>query len=1016
MGNGIIRKGRFKDANCRYRVLITETEKGGAVMKRFKARHIYPLFIFLILGVSFITGCGGGGETGKWLAPSDTTAPTVTGTINANGATGVAINTKVGATFSEAMDPLTITAATFTLTGPGGAAVAGAVSYTGVSAVFTPAAFLAVNTPYTATITTGAKDLAGNPLAANYGWSWTTGAIADATAPTVTGTINADGATGVAINTKVGATFSEGMDPLTITNLTFTFKETVSGAAVAGTTTYSGVSAVFIPASALTVNTRYTATITTGAEDLAGNPLAANYGWSWTTGATADTTAPMVTGTINANGASGVAIDTKVGATFSEWMDPLTITNLTFTFKETVSGAAVAGLTSYSGVSAVFTPASALTANTRYTATIKGGVGGAADLAGIVMVADYGWSWTTAATADTTAPTVTATVNADGASGVPINTKVGATFSEGMDPLTITNLTFTFKETVSGAAVAGLTSYSGVNAVFTPASALTANTRYTATIKGGVGGAADLAGIVMVADYGWSWTTAATPDTTRPWVIGTINADGAINVATNTKVGATFSEAMDPLTITNTTFTLTGPGVTPVSGLVTYTGVNAVFTPAADLAASTLFTATITTGATDIAGNAMAANYVWRWTTGLAPDIIRPTVTATNPDALAVGVCMNKTINATFSEAMEPLTITTATFTLAETVGGATVTGVVAYDALTKIATFDPAANLTGAPATGYTATIKSGVSGVKDLAGNELAADKVWTFTTNASTCALAPALGAMAPFGAFGGNATLTNDGLGTTISGDIGVNAASTKITGLTDSGGNVYTITPTNNGLVDGLVYTLTAPPGSVAGAVVTQAGIDALAAYTAISPTVLLTGIAVEDVAACPSCGGGAPAGPGQLGGRTLPPGVYESTPGTYSIGALGDPAGNLTLDAGGDANAVWIFQMAAGAGGKLTVGLTGPNTPAVPIQVLLINGALPKNVFWYVPGGATIGTGATMAGTILSDASTTFSTTGLAVGEPLPGPNAVTTTLNGRAIALTAAVTMTNTVINVPAP
>ena len=104
-----------------------------------------------------------------------------------------------------------------------------------------------------------------------------------------------------------------------------------------------------------------------------------------------------------------------------------------------------------------------------------------------------------------------------------------------------------------------------------------------------------------------------------------------------------------------------------------------------------------------------------------------------------------------------------------------------------------------------------------------------------------------------------------------------------------------------------------------------------------------------------------------------------------------------------------MFQTSAGTG-TLNVGVTGPATPAVPIQVLLINGAQARNVFWYVPGGAIIGTGATFTGTLLSDAANTLSTTG---GSP---PTAVTTTLNGRAISLSAGVTMTNSVINVPAP
>lgn len=968
-------------------------------------------WITALLFAALAAGCGGGGGGDPILGigsgvvavvPVAAVAPEVTVVTPLSKAVGVGVNTKkITAAFTKAMDPATLTTASFTLACPVGTPVAGTgVAYLAASRLATLAvAGLPVSQTCTATVSTAAKDSGGTALAKDFSWTFQTAALADTTAPTVTTTAHANGATGVPTNAKVGATFSEAMDPATITTTTFTLAQ--GATAVPGAVTYSGVNAVFTPTSALAANTLYTATVTTGATDAAGNAMAANYVWSWTTAAGADTTAPTVTGTIHTNGATNVAINTKVGATFSEPMDPLTITSTNFSLKQTVGGAAVAGTTSYSGVSAVFTPAANLAPSTQYTVTVKGAAGGVADLAGNPMASDFSISWTTAAAADTTAPSVTSTINANNATGVPTNTKVGATFSEGMDPLTITNVTFTLAETVAGTAVAGTTSYSGVNAVFAPAANLKASTRYTGTVTTG---AKDLAGNAMAANYVWSWTTAATPDTTRPTVTGTINADGATGVSINTKVGATFSEAMDPLTVTTANFSFM-QGATAVPGTLSYSGVNLVFTPASALAGNTTYTATITTGVKDLAGNAMAANKVWSWTTGATPDTTAPTVTLTNPADLAVGVCMNKTINATFSEAMDPLTLTTTTYTLAPTATpAATVAGVVAYDAATKIASFNPLANLTGTPATAYTATIKGGVGGARDLAGNALAADKVWSFTTNASTCTTAPALGAIAPFGGFGGTATVTSDGLNTVVNGDIGVNAASTKITGLTDGGGNVYTTTPLNNGLVTGLVYTLTAPPGSVAAAAVTQATIDATAAYNTIGG--LAGGIAVEDVAACPSCGGGAPAGPGQLGGRTLPPGIYKSTPGTFSIGALADPAGNLTLDGGGDANAVWVFQMAAGAGGKLTVGLTGPAIPAVPVQVLCINGCNSKNVFWYVPGGATIGTGSTMVGTLLTNAGVTMSTTSATA----------LTTLNGRAVGLTAAVTMANTVINVPAP
>jgi hypothetical protein len=566
------------------------------------------------------------------------------------------------------------------------------------------------------------------------------------------------------------------------------------------------------------------------------------------------------------------------------------------------------------------------------------------------------------------------------------------------------------------------------SAVFAPA-ALTASTTYTATISAAatdVGGnalAGNQASLPAASDYVWTFTTGVTADTTRPRIVLTVPATttpgATAGVPTNTAITAAFTEDMAPATITAASFTLTcsAPCVSP-TGNVSYVvgSKTAVFTPAAALAAGATYAATITTVATDLSGSALAgnqaplpaaSNYLWTFTTGAAADATVPTVISINPADVAVGVCINKTINATFSEAMDARTITVATFTLAVT-AGASLTGVVAYDALTKIATFNPVANLTGAPATNYTATIKGGAGGVKDLAGNPLAGDKVTTFTTSASSCATAPVLGAAASFGGFGGSATLTNDGLATVIYGDIGVSAASTAITGLRDSGGNVYTVTTNNDGLVNGLVYTLTAPPGSVAGEAVTRARADALDAFNSISPAILVGGVDVSSLAQCPSCGG-AGGGPDELAGRTLPPGVYLSTTGTYDIGGVGRTTANLTLDAGGDANAVWVFQTAAGTG-TLNVGLTGPATPAVPIQVRLINGAQPKNIFWYVPGGATIGTGSTMVGTMLADASITMSTTG---GTP---PTAVITTVNGRAISLTAAVTMTNTVVNVPAP
>lgn len=493
-------------------------------MKRIETVYGPTKWLAAMLVVALTAACGGGGgQDGPPAEPAKTVAPTVSGTVNANGATNVPVNSKVGATFSEAMDPASITPATFFLM-QGAAIVPGSVSYAGVSAVLVPTATLAPNTSYTATVkggAGGARDVAGTPMANDFSWSWTTDANADTTAPKVSGTIHANGATNVPVNAKVGAFFSEAMDPTTINVATLFLMQGTT--AVPAAVSYSGVSAVLVPSGNLAPATLYSARVkggAGGAKDLAGNPLAADYSWSWTTSADADTIAPTVSGTINADGATNVALNASIGATFSEAMDPLTVTVNTFFLSQ--GATPVLGTVTYSGVSAVFIPYVNLLPNAGYTVTIKGGAGGMTDLAGNPMAGDHVLSWTTGSALDTGAPTVVSTTIADGATNVPITQLVGATFSEGMDPLSITNVKCTLTATATGMPVGQWTvSYAGGSLAFhpdpydfgpLPPDALLPQTGYTVTIRGGADGVLDLAGNPMAGDYAWSFTTApATP-------------------------------------------------------------------------------------------------------------------------------------------------------------------------------------------------------------------------------------------------------------------------------------------------------------------------------------------------------------------------------------------------------------------------------------------------------------------------------------------------------------------------
>jgi hypothetical protein len=349
---------------------------------------------------------------------------------------------------------------------------------------------------------------------------------------------------------------------------------------------------------------------------------------------------------------------------------------------------------------------------------------------------------------------------------------------------------------------------------------------------------------------------------------------------------------------------------------------------------------------------------------------------------------------------MNPLTITTGTFQLTGP-GGAAIAGTVSYDAINFIATFTPTAPLTAS--TTYTAMITNGAT---DLAGNPLGSSgstNPWTFTTGAAAVPPPVVLGStISLFGAFGGSAGVTNQGIDTVINGDLGTTGVSTLVTGFHDTSvmvGGVaectYTETTLNVGLVNGSIDTAPPPPTvgcpsegtAVTSAIAAQASLEAQTAYNTLAG--IPNGL---DVSVCPGCGGGSA---GELGNRTLASGVYKSAPGSYSI-----TQGDLTLDAKGDPNASWVFQMAT----SLTVG-----TPSSPRNVLLVNGAQAKNVFWQVGSAATLNGvlgGDTVVGSIFAQAGISISTAGVKA----------LTTLNGRAIVLTGPVTVVNTVINVPAP
>jgi hypothetical protein len=322
-------------------------------------------------------------------------------------------------------------------------------------------------------------------------------------------------------------------------------------------------------------------------------------------------------------------------------------------------------------------------------------------------------------------------------------------------------------------------------------------------------------------------------------------------------------------------------------------------------------------------------------------------VVTPDPINIGTGVPINAVVGLTFSVPMDPASII-AGFTLWD--GTTAIPGTVTYSGTT--ATFTPTNPLVA----GHTYIIK--LTGATDLAGNAFA-NTQWTFTTatGASLNPLVVDLKTAVRFGILAYTAVTSNGGASLINDMDVGIYpGALSQITGFPPAT------------VVNGTIYGANSPVP--APAMLRQAKDDLVAAYNqaagATSPTPVLV-----------------PAG---LGGRTLGPGIYKSA------SSMKLENGSLTLDAKGDANAVWIFQIGSAlittGGGSGTYG-----------NVLLTNGAQAKNVFWQVGTSATIGDYTLFKGTVMALTSITMGTGSTAVGRMLARTGAVV-------------LTSTNTVIN----
>ncbi len=658
-------------------------------------------------------------------------APSVTQTVPAAGATGVAAQAHVTATFNKQLDPSSITSSTFTLSGPSGA-VAATVAYDSASltATLTPSQALASGATYTATLASGIQTWAGATLGSPVTWSFTAASVANcpcslfasSLAPSASHLSVVDGRGGAGpFSLELGVKVQvSAATPLTAIRFFKDSQETGShvgrlwsaSGTLLGSVTFAGESASGWQQQALaspvtlqpgltyvvSVNANAFFGVTpaglqsqvssgvlssvVGANGVFGSAAgvfptgsfnSSNYFVDVVAGGTSGSTAPTVTSTSPAAGASGVNTATAVTATFSSALDASTVTGSTFSLSG--PSGAVAATVAYDSASltATLTPSQALQAGATYTASLSTGIHGST---GTPLASPVTWSFTTGVPvncpcslfASSLAPSASHLSVVDGRGGAgPFSLELGVKVQvSAATPLTAIRFFKDSQET--GSHVGRLWSASG-------------------TLLGSVTFAGESAS-------GWQQQALASPVTLQPGLTY------VVSVNANAFFGDTPAGLQSQVS----------SGV-----LSSVVGANGVFGSAAGVFPT---------------GSFNSSNYFVDVVVGGSTSA-PPTVSQTSPTAGATAIGSAAGVTATFSTLLDASTVTGSTFSLSGPAGAVAAT--VSYDASSLSATLVPSQPLQSGAT--FTATL---TSGIRSAAGVALAAPVSWSFTTANCPCSV--------------------------------------------------------------------------------------------------------------------------------------------------------------------------------------------------------------------------------------------------------------------------------------
>ncbi len=582
------------------------------------------------------------GFTTTDVAASDTLGPALTGITPANNSTDIALDAALVMSFDEPVDQLSAPPVS-----GAGITVPGSYVVNGSTITFTPSVTLKGATQYRVDLLSNVRDLAGNARGLGYSY-FTTVATEDVVPPTVVNISPPAGAVDVHPGSGVVVSFSEPMNPSTLVSSNMAF---YSNSTVIPATVYKSADGQQVTLTGNLPQASVVSVVLNGnVQDLSGNALAP-FVSSFTTGVVnTDGSRPSVTRQLPTNGSGNWFGVNQVVLYTNEPMDVSTIESA---FHVAENGVLVNGTLEVlnDGQTLRFTKATPFADGALVQVYLQGT---ATDASGN-PVYDYNgyFNMGTSNALVGTRPYPTAYYPGNSMTDVPLNPEIYVSYTEELDPVSLTGSTVQLQDVSNGYAVVPTTATldaSGRLLKVTPAAPLQAGTQYLLYLYPGI---TDTDGDQQVYNYSTYFTTAADAvvDDRQPMVLALSPPDGETGVGVNARYAVRFDESMNPLSFDTDNGQRFNAQFSETNQVLRYERLGVLDSQAQ--------VTEVVPALVDAAGNAAVAAST-TFTTGDGPDFVAPTVVDTSVAYGQTGVATNPVLELLFSEPIDPVSVSSS--------------------------------------------------------------------------------------------------------------------------------------------------------------------------------------------------------------------------------------------------------------------------------------------------------------------------------------------------------------------